>query len=643
MPSFVLRHVESARRARRSVRARIPRPDRFARPLFGGAIVWPLATLVAGCSSGSKVPVVPAPSLASTPAAQRAYRRIESRWIDLPPDRRSELERPLRVFLSMFDSDDRARTARLYLAVIDIGHGGFSEAHSLVRQVQSGPPGAVRDFANVVEAALLRREGKLMDALALLEPLRGKIADATQRSVYSEELVRALVAARAFEQAIRAMLDWAEQTPQVEREQVIVAIEGLIRGMPMAAIEAGLRTLGDEERAEPSGQRSTRAEARRWLLTTARARLVRVALTERDPELARRLVESSPVRIGHDEGRDALSALAATSLVSPRVAGRAVGVVLDVVDEVSRRRSAEVVEGMTRALGLPARASDEAAIHLVTRDASEQGDIERALAGLAGDGATILVAGVTDDASIAASLFAERAQVPVIVLSRPSGLRDKLRFTFALGAPASAEEAAIAEALVSVSAHAAFRVGPGGAPCGAAETALGRTHFPTEEWKRGGIDTLVLLGDAQCTRDAGAEAVSAGLSPLFVLGLESGETEGAVQGRKLVVASGRFPFGARPLARDERAYIDRWGSAPSWYAALGHDSAVLAAAALSDFPLDRVDDKGAVVGLHWRAQGRLLHARAPLWSTVTPGFEGTNVISREVRAVAPGGAGYGSP
>ena len=95
------------------------------------------------------------------------------------------------------------------------------------------------------------------------------------------------------------------------------------------------------------------------------------------------------------------------------------------------------------------------------------------------------------------------------------------------------------------------------------------------------------------------------------------------------------------MTDEERAYVDRWGSAPSWFEALGHDAATLAAAVLADFPLDRVDDKGAVVGLHWRAQGRLLHAQVPLWTTAAPGFGGANVLPRRLQVVAAGGAGSG--
>jgi hypothetical protein len=582
--------------------------------------------------------VVPVPTLSSTAGAQTAYRQIEAKWTDLPPERRKELMPELRDFLTRFPVDDKAKMARLYFALLAVEAGRLGTAHSLAEQVQKGPPGATRDFADVVRAAAFRREGKLADALALLEPLRGKIADAAQRSIFSEQFVRALVAARAFEQAILAMLDWAEQTPQAEREQVLDIIAALVRDMPTAALETGIASLREEDRAEAGGAHLTRADARRWLIVTARSRLVRSALANRDPELARRLVESAPLRLGRDEDREALVALAATGLGSARVAGRSVGIVLDVSDDVSRRRSAELVEGVTRALGLPATASSPEAVQLVTRDAASEEEVERALRGLAGDGASILVAGVTERAAGVASLFAERAQVPVVVLARPPGAVTGFGFTFVTGAAPGDEVTAVNAALTAAHAAVVFRVGPGGVPCDSAPVA-GATRFPVEDWKRASVEALVFAGDAECARDAAAEVAQRGLSPLLVFGLESAEAYEFIGGKKLLISAGRFPFGAAPMTSDERAYVERWGGAPSWFEALGHDAASITAAVLKDFPLDRVDDKGAVVGLHWRARGHLRSAEAALWTTSARGFGGANILPRRIVAVPPGGAG----
>jgi hypothetical protein len=573
---------------------------------------------------------VPVPSVASSLAAQEAFRRIESRFSDLSPEARPSLENALREFLEKYGTDDRARLTRLYLAWIELDRKHLTEARALATPVRNGPPGAAHDFADIVEAAARRREGRARAALALLEPLRGKIADPLERGLYSEELVHALVAERRLDDAIRAMLDWAEQAQPADRDAVVASIEAILRGMPPVALEAGLRTLADEALADPSAKNTTRAEARRWLSAAARSRLVRAALTERDPELAKWLVETSPSRLGHDDSQEALEALAATSAVAPRVLGRAVGVVLDVVDETSRNRSADLVAGMTRALGLPATASREDAVRLVTRDASEQGDAQRTLASLAGDGASILVAGVTDDAAIAASVFAERAQIPVIVLRRPAALGARAGFTFVLGADVAAEETAVAEALTAASARNPVRVGPGGTPCDAAPAAAGQTRFPAKEWKRMAADALVLLGDEGCTRDAIAEAAFVGLNPLLVVGLESGAVD--LPNPRVVVTAGRFPLGTAPLSPEERAWIARWGAPPSWYETLGHDAATLAAVALASFPLKRVDERASVAALHLRARGGLARAQGKLWSTAASGFASMNVIPRELRA-----------
>jgi hypothetical protein len=69
---------------------------------------------------------------------------------------------------------------------------------------------------------------------------------------------------------------------------------------------------------------------------------------------------------------------------------------------------------------------------------------------------------------------------------------------------------------------------------------------------------------------------------------------------------------------------------------LGRDAAVLAAKAMDGFPTSRVDDAGAVRGLHARAQRALLQAEAELWSTSARGFAGKNDVLRQVQAIVEG-------
>src|SRR5689334_17656118 len=88
---------------------------RWSLDLVGVAATF-LALLA--CSSGEKPPVVPVACLASSAAGQAAYRRLEGRWADLPPERRRELEGDLRAFIVRFGSEDVARLERLRLALV---------------------------------------------------------------------------------------------------------------------------------------------------------------------------------------------------------------------------------------------------------------------------------------------------------------------------------------------------------------------------------------------------------------------------------------------------------------------------------------------------------------------------------------------
>lgn len=590
------------------------------------------SVLVAACGGGKREPGAPEPAYAASRGAQDAFRAIQDRWSSGNPSQRLALDPALRNFLARHAADDRARTVRCLLGWLEIERHRPEAARTLVSGVLAGPAGSARDFATLVEAAAMRRLGRLDEALGLLAPLRGKIVDPEQRGLFSEELVRALIDARRFQDAISAMLDWAEQAGASEREDVVTAVEALVRDMPGPALEAGLSHLY-QEAPEASADPATRAEALKWLTRAIRERLVRLALVERDPELARRLIESTPPRLGRDEVREVLGDLAATSSSAARVEGRAMGFVLDVTDAVSKRRSADVVSGITRGLGLPKTAEQPGSVRVLTRDCSSAAEMDRALAGLAGDGATILVAGVTDETAVAASLFAERTRTPVLLLRPPPGGGTRGPSTFVLGADPVAEEVAIATGLEREGARMPARVGGAGVPCEAPDTSLEGAHFPVAEWRRTQVDALVLSGGADCAREAALAAMSARLSPLLAFGLEASEAHESLPGRKLLVSAGRFPFATHKLAPEEQAWVDQWGEAPSWYATLGRDAAVLSASVLSGLPEGRVEEERSVAELHRRARDGLVRARATLWSTAASGFGGAQVLPRELSLV----------
>ncbi len=595
-----------------------------------------LLTILAGlgaCSGAHQDDLRPDAALAGSLGAQREFRAIHEAWIAAAPDKRVALEPRIRRFLAGHPADDRARVVRVYLAWIRIQQGRLDEARKVVAATQRGPAGSTRDFAVVTEAAILSRQGKPDQALALLAPLDGKIVDPDERLVYGEELVHAAIGARRWRSAIGYMLDWLAQAAPEDREAVERQIERLLDGVPTRALEGSLVDL-DQEAQKGEGS-SSRTPAQRWLRKSLRARLARLALERGDAALAKRLIDSGPAALRASEQGDQLARLAARGQVVPRVAGRAVGLLLSVATTDSRRRSAAVAAGMSRALGLPKAAGRADAVRLVARD--DGGDVagtEHALAELAGDGAAILVAGVDADGAARAARYAASQSIPVILLARtPDDAGDG--YGFNIGADDARATQTLLDALQAAGAKHVARVGPGGASCSTAPLAAGMPRFPVQQWKHERVDALALLGDAGCSRDAIAELAAAGRRPLVGLGLESGDLlPGLGKQAGIALATGHFPYVQDADApADMRGFVERAGEPPDWYAALGHDAALLASSVLSSFPLERVDDARAVARLHEKARQRLAVTDAALWTSDRKGFEGGRNLARQLATV----------
>src|SRR5690606_6297586 len=131
---------------------------------------------------------------------------------------RAELSAKLVNFLERHGGDPRARLVRLYLAWILIDRGDLEAAGALVKQTRGGPAGSAHDFADVARARILVREGKPELALALLDPLEGKIVDAEERVLYGEQRVIAALASQRHTEAVSYALQWLAEAPPEDRE-----------------------------------------------------------------------------------------------------------------------------------------------------------------------------------------------------------------------------------------------------------------------------------------------------------------------------------------------------------------------------------------------------------------------------------------
>src|SRR5262249_20171233 len=153
-----------------------------------------------------------------------------------------------------------------------------------------------------------------------------------------------------------------------------------------------------------------------------------------------------------------------------------------------------------------------------------------------------------------------------------------------------------------------------GASCGAATSQAGESRFPVADWRAAKVDYLLLLGDARCAGEAVDDVLSSRLSGVRgAVGLEAAELAGEASRMPLLIAgAGRFPLRRGDMSSPLVGFKKRHGRAPSWFAALGHDAAVLARVALRTLPQDRAEDKEEVDKRHEAARAALAVAEAEL-------------------------------
>ena len=110
--------------------------------------------------------------------------------------------------------------------------------------------------------------------------------------------------------------------------------------------------------------------------------------------------------------------------------------------------------------------------------------------------------------------------------------------------------------------------------------------------------------------------------------------------KELAVRVGEIPVTATsPDAvtnPDIRAWYAREGAPPNWWAALGHDAAILARGAVAALPLDATSDPAEVGKRRLAAKQALAAAQAPLWTSEARGFSAAHVIVREAKVVELG-------
>ncbi|MEP7123204.1 MAG: hypothetical protein ABJE95_19910 [Byssovorax sp.] len=598
----------------------------MSRPLHPLLAALAAIALAGACSSAGQQPK-PVASLAMTSKAQTQLQAIVDDWARSSRSERMAMKARISAYTKEFSAEPPALMAEALLAWVTMDEGFFAQAEAQATAVQArAAAGTTNDLGRTIQGAVMRRRGRAEESLRTLSPLVSKLIDGWARALLNEEIVQSALAAKEWQTALHLMAVWLREASPEERDGVKNRIAINLATMPAPELLLMLdRARGIEIALLAEEEREMRKLVAQQLATFAREK--------RDVELAQHLLKGSGPLLG-DQG-DAIARLA-TGVTKARVEARTVGLLLSLRTDETRRRGAEVTDGIAYGLGLPGpwagsgATGREREARLVSRD--DHGAVDRiddALAALSADGAAILIAGVDADEAAAAARFAEQNQIPVLLL-RPAGKAEMPptgRFTFLLGDDPAAVENALAAALIARGATPVAIVAEDPHRHGALPpevTAVRACSEATSPWKPLGVGAIVL--GAACAREAIAAAASTRI--VFGAALELGDT--VLPTGSLIAEAGIFPIDPAHVASAIAPWVKDHAGPPSWWAGLGHDAAVLARAGVQALPERGTEDPREVSERRSLAAQALAAAQADLWTTAARGFGGTRVLPRSV-------------
>ena len=530
------------------------------------------------------------------------------------------MEGELNAFKERYPGDEQIRLADAFLAWAALEKDELDRAHALAKRVQARGAGTARDLALTIEGAVLRRKGKPTEALAKLTPIVSKLIDGYARALLNEEIVASAIEARRWALAVDLMSVWLREAEEDERGPVRSRMEQLMKPIPAEELKGILdRRLGSGLVDLPQNESEIRVLLARQLASVAREK--------RDPRLAQHLIATAGPLLG-DQG-DAVAQLAAGA-TRARVEAPTVGLLLSLRSDTARRRSAEVAAGLMNGLGIPGSGA-----RLASRD--DGGKLELipdALLGLSAEGAAVLVAGVDEEEATEAANFAEKEQIPVILLVPPGAPVRPGGFVFVAGPGREAVRAALLTGLAEkgvakagmitdegISAHTTSSVA-------SKMTLVQKCGEPMDPraWKAAGVTGVVVDGDADCVRTVVAATTG---TVRYAFGPEGFSV--ALPPNALLLTAGKYPIPAGALNEDWLLSWSRMRPAPpTFWSGLGRDAGVLAWAGVQALPPTGTEDPKLVRERRKLARDTLAAATIDLWTTEARGFDGGRVLARRL-------------
>lgn len=641
------------------------------------------ALLAAGACAGGSTGPTPVATLASTPAAAAAFDAVRESWRERPQAAAAALRARIEQFLAQYPRDGLVPLAHVYLALVTLQQGDFAAADREIAVGESLPPGSTRDLWTVARARRLRLQRQPDAALDLLRPLVGKNVDPLTRAQFEEELTLAALATGREYEAISYMDAWLRASSEDDKAQTVATVSGIVQQLPKEVLVGALQAMRSQRATFGYGVDIERILA---------AQLVQIATTSSDAELARMLLDpdAGALVVTGDAGAQ-LGELATSRRGLNVVEGRTVGLLLPIASTELRDEAADVLRGVMWALGLPrgvrssatprpaatgpagARAAQapcappvpappleepdaQEQVRLATRDDAGSADrTEVSLDELAGEGASVVVAGLDAVTAERALRWGENHGVAVVTLVPAAEVPPSGGFGFVLGEAQEAVLAALARAapalagepvlpVVDASEMGAYpaggsRRGPlellGPVSCDSAPARAGDPHFPLSQWDKDRRHAWLVTGSPACARDLVGDLSAARARGTVGLSLEAAAMPAhAASLRVLTASAGVIPQGAAGDARDDelRRFEATLGAA-SWWTALGRDAATLARVAVRQLPATPASEAKEVTARRAKARDLLAAARARLWTTESTGFTAERTVTRTVCAV----------
>ncbi|HEX3770335.1 MAG TPA: hypothetical protein VHV30_05700 [Polyangiaceae bacterium] len=589
----------------------MPLPRRTARTTgVALLVVLGVAAGLGPACGGRRAGNKPVATIASSPAAAAAFEAIREAWEEsdrsndllLRVALRSRLER----FIAQFPGDGLVPMAEVALALEAMRDGAMTTADEHLARAKDVPPGTTRDLFTVARARRVRLAGDPEAALVLLRPLVGKSVDPLVRTIFEEELTASALATHREYEAISYMDAWLRASTEDEKPATVGRVTALVQKLPRDVLVGALQAMNRQRATLGYGSDIQRILA---------MRLVQIATSSGDADLARALLEADPHAFAEagDAGA-ALGDLATSRRGLNVVEGRTLGLLLPTSSPAMRDESADVLRGVLWALGLPrgarggpaapaaigedagasapcgtlepapplAEPSEEDAIRLVTRDdAGSEERTEASLDELAGEGAAMVLAGLDPDTSERALRWGEQHGVPVVALVPPPPSSHVVAvgsLGFVLGEARADVIAALLRAMPSLgtevvapvadASQIAGLVHPTGtvdagvgrvdglmlgppASCDASPARAGEARFPIDAWKTDKTRAWLASGSPECAVDLLHELGAAQARGVVALTLEAAARLPSTS--SLRVVSARAGIVPEWDARDPRA------------------------------------------------------------------------------------------